>query len=381
MKYCNPFLILLAEFVIFFGIYLYGGLLFADTGVFAKYDLLFDADVPRVIADITEFYGDHHRTSVHPLYVLFVNPTGSIISRLVSNKTYVALFMNSVFGALGVVLAFIYFWIQSKDALYSFLFSILFGFSMSQLFWSSVPETYSLGVCTLLLNYILFKNDFGRKVIHEGLWLVLGILTIGVAITNFAQTLILYIFVSTNIPRARGRRIRNIASIFGYAFKVLMITIALVFIQKLIYSSAALFFMPGSVTSEFVWGAWVLFTNPLHVIWQILKDFFIINIIAPLPNTFLYRGNIIEIQRGFTNIKGIAVTFSNSWNYFWIGFVGIASWLLILILGFAKGFVLKSKNLSFGMAIILCLLFEALFHSYYGWRPDGSSRLFLYSGC
>lgn len=381
MKYCNPFLISVGTFIILFSIYLYGGLLFVDTGIFSKYDLLFDADVPRVIADITEFRGDHHRTSVHPLYVLLVNPMGLVLSNVVTSKTTIALFINSVFGALGAVLAFIYFWIQSKNTFYSFLFSILFGFSMSQLFWSAVPETYSLGVCTLLLNYILFENDFEREVIHEGLWLLLGIFTIGVAITNFVQTLILYIFVSRNIPEVRGKIIRNIIRVFGYVFKVLIITIALATVQKMIYPSAALFFMPGSITSEFVWSAWIFFTDPLKVIGQILKDFFIVNIIAPFPNSFIYRGNIVEIQKGLTDIKGMAVTFSNSWNYYWIGLVGIVFWLFLLVIGFARGVLFKTKNSSFAMAIILCLLFEAFFHSYYGWRPDGSSELFLYSGC
>jgi hypothetical protein len=101
MKYYDPFLILVGTFIILLSIYLYGGLLFADKGIFAKYGLLLDADVPRVNVDITEFHGDHHRTSVHPLYVLFVNPMGLILSNVVTNETSIALFINSAFWCFG----------------------------------------------------------------------------------------------------------------------------------------------------------------------------------------------------------------------------------------------------------------------------------------
>lgn len=70
LKYCNPFLISLGTFIILFAIYLYCGFLSTDTGILAKYDLPYEADLPRVIAYIVDFQGDHHRTPVHPRYVL-----------------------------------------------------------------------------------------------------------------------------------------------------------------------------------------------------------------------------------------------------------------------------------------------------------------------
>ena len=42
---------------------------------------LFQLDTPRVIGDMTVPDSDHSRTKVHPLFVILVNPIGSLIAK------------------------------------------------------------------------------------------------------------------------------------------------------------------------------------------------------------------------------------------------------------------------------------------------------------
>lgn len=366
-------LIGIAIFLFFYVAYLKNAFPLYISGAFDKWDLLFDADVPRVINDIANFGGNHYRTLVHPLFVLLVNPIGSLCVKIFSKpSTSVAIGINSFFGALGVVLAYAYFLLKIKNLIFSLLFSIFFGFSMSQMFWSSVPETYALGVCSLLLSYILFEVDYSQKVIHKRLWILAGLFTTAVVTTNFIQTLILFFFTLMNSTYEDKKWSTIIFRIIQFASKVMMLTIVLAVIQKMIYPSSNFFFDTQKIYNEVKapWTTCLWLNNPFKVILQLIKDLFFVNIFAPIPNIYYL-------------MSGLAVTFSGPLKYLPIGWLGIAIWAPLLIAGFARGFkevLSKSERSNFFIATGLCLLFEGLLHSCYGWREDRPSTLFLYSG-
>ena len=380
MKNNTSFLIGIGLFLTFYGIYLFFSFSLYQTGVFRKYDLLFQADVPRVINNYTS-KGRQDRTSVHPLFVLLVNPIGRLLVKVIPNKILVAIGINSFFGALGVALAYSFFLCNSKELIYSLLFAVLFGISTSQLVWSSVPETYSLGICSLILNYILFAFDYKKEIIHRRLWILAGLFSIAVATTNFVQSIILYTFALVKTSKEKWRM--KISSIISFVFCVLSITIVLALMQKMIYPSSNLFFVPRSILYEINESGWFNFyflKDPLKVIEQIVKNFFLVNIIAPIPNSQYYEALISDA--GITE-KGMQVTFSDSWNYLSIGWVGLFMWITLLTIGFYKGIrgiFSKSTGGLFYLAIFSCLLFEALLHSCYGWFMHGYAELFLYTG-
>jgi len=357
----------------FYGFYLFNAFQLYKTGIFAKYDVLFGADVPRVIEDMTTFEADHWRTGLHPLFVLLVNPLGSICVKILSKpNTSVAIGINSFFGSLGIALAFIYFWIQSRGLIYSLLLSILFGFSMSQMFWSSVPETYTLGVITLLLNYILFAIDYNKEVIHKRLWILIGFFTIAIATTNFIQTIILFTLLLMKSSFKNEECSTIILTITRFASKIIMITIVLAVIQKQIYPSSWLFFDLETIKFELKsnWFSCFWLKDSFTTISQILKHFCMVNLFAQIPNTHNIEG------------KGISITFSGPLNYSWIGWSGIILWGILLINGSIvgiKGIFSRSNYFYFYIAIGLCLLFEALLYSCYGWYEDGHTELFLFT--
>ena len=103
--------------IAFAALYAAFGLLLAGTPAFLEYDLLFEIDTPRSVEDFAVFRGSHDRTSVHPIFVLLVNPVGSLLSLLVGSPETAAVLLNALLGGAAVGLAFLLFLRLAADRL------------------------------------------------------------------------------------------------------------------------------------------------------------------------------------------------------------------------------------------------------------------------
>ena len=362
----RPLLIVLALFVFFYGMYLNIGLSLAETSAFKEMDILFGADTPRVIDDIATFSADHHRTSVHPLYVLLVNPWGCFVKKLLHSKIAAAVAINSFFGAYAVCLALVFFLLLSGSLIDSAILSCIFGFSMSQLFFSSVPETSSLATCSLIITYIIFLVAIQRKRPYPVLWVIAGILTLGVTTTNFAQTLICFIVTLLSVHR-KEKDLRLFAMIRPMMFAI-FITALFSIIQKMAYPSSRLFFTPAAYREEINFLSLFIIRRPIAVLHQLAKHFMLVNVIAPLPDLLAIRESRFPL-----------VTFENSWNYSIAGWVGLVAWVCALAAGIARAIRDRQKMNLFFVGISLCFFFNILLHSIYN-GGSGRIEVFLYTG-
>lgn len=356
--------LLLAMFVF----YIYLGFTLARAEVFQDMDILFELDVPRVINDLTNFSEGHHRTYVHPIYVLLVNPLGSFLHLLTGTQTGAAMMINSFLGALGVSLAFTFFYLFGGPLFNSLLLALVFGLSMSQIILFASPETGSLAVVSLLLTYILFLYGLQKKQLPWKWWVFAGVLTLGVTTTNFVQTFIAFSLLSFVLYKENVSFIRLGANIVRYGFWVLGITAGLALIQKVIYPNSSLFFLPAAYAEESGYASLLVLEEPLLVAGQELKQFFLVNFIAPFPDTFAMP------ERGT-----VGVTFSSSWNYSAVGYVALALWVGVLIFGMVKSWSYR-KLMPFFLGITLCLLFNLLLHSIYGVGEKGKIEYLVYAG-
>ncbi|HEY7513719.1 MAG TPA: hypothetical protein VIC87_04550, partial [Vicinamibacteria bacterium] len=149
---------------------------------FAYLDQLFDADVPSRIIDITRFAGPHHRTQYHPLFVLFLNPAGVLLKTLLrafeveQAGRLAAILLCAAAGALGVVAFFRLLRGNGLEVLTAAAWSVVFGLSASQVFFSVFPESWVFSTLALLL---LFGGE-GRPVAR----VASGVLAFGMAVTN-----------------------------------------------------------------------------------------------------------------------------------------------------------------------------------------------------
>jgi hypothetical protein len=354
--------------LLFFGLYFGLSRQLVQNTPIAKYDdILFEIDTARAIIDMTIFSGYHYRTEVHPIYVLMINPVGEIIGRIIPTNEMTAIVINVFFGAAGTALAYLVLRLADAKISTAMLLALIFGFSTSQLYLSIIPDTASLAICTLLITYGLFTIALRTKRVPEWTWIIAGILTLGVTTTNFAQTVLCYTVLQLQEMR-KAKLGMFFWRVLRYILLVLLIVIPLSLIQKAIYPSATLFFLPQIYIDELGYASTSIFSTPLEVIPVILKSFFADTVIAPQPI-------IVEIT---TNMMP-AVTFTHSSAYTPMGYMGLVLWFFIMGIGLNKMFSDKKFSLL-ELGLAASLGFNLILHSFYGIGEKNKIELFLYTG-
>ena len=316
-------------------------------------DLLFGCDIARNLRNISE-PGYSERSNVHPLFTVVIKPFGLLIQRLGITQGVSAIIVNAAAGGFGLLLTAFYLRLRGLTRLDTLLVTLLMGSSAAWIVASTLPGTYLFSLCViaasnLLLIWALQRPDsqlprptrWGR----EGLWLLTGVLNYGFTVTNGLMSFISYGFGQ------RGRKgwLRAIA----YGALVLVIGLAA---SKL----------TGSVMNMWDERVWTYdksmrgenVVNPLtHSISVSLAWTYVV------PNPSLSH---VPDQRTWDILTAL------HWSYtplgwllvtLWICFAGAAGWALI------KDRDPMSQRLS--LALILCLGFHTLLHTYYSVPAEG----------
>jgi len=353
-------------FISFFLFYFFTSCMLQSAGAFKEFDILFEMDTPRAIEDMTELREDHSRTRVHPLYVLMVNPVGTLLARVTSDGILAGRIINGALGALSVALADAFFLRYGRKSVDASLLSSLFGATTSQYFLSSIPDTHSLAVVSLMLAYALFFTSLKEKNVHFIPWFLVGIFTLGITTTNFAQTGILFFIACFNAYDGKKLCGALVQSAL-YASAVLSAVIILALIQKALYPTTAYFFLPQSFTGELDYTSSLVIHQPRYVLSHLVRTFLLINIAAPVPRFFNIPG-----------LQNPGVTFAASGNYSPIGWVALALWVGLMLFSAGKIF-LRKKHLLLYVGLSACLAFNFLLHAFYG-VTENHIELFLYTG-
>jgi hypothetical protein len=242
----------------------------------------------------------------------------------------------------------------------------LFGVTTSQFFISFIPDTISLGVVSLVLLYTLFFDSLKEGQVRFLPWFLVGLFTLGVTTTNFVQAGILFFIASLNTldEKKWGRAFLNSVK---YGLAVLTAAVTLAVIQKAIYPTTALFFLPQSFAGELGYASPLILEQPRVVVSYLLRTFLLINIAAPAPRFFEIPG-----------LENPGVTFAASNDYSLVGWFALALWVGLMLFSVGKILVQK-KHLLFYVGLGACLAFNFLLHSFYGVTPT-RIELFLYTG-
>ncbi len=365
----------IAIFAVFFVLYFATSTVLSKTVAFQEDDILFELDTPRVIRDMTLPEANHYRSKVHPLYVLLMNPVGALAKKLIGSDVNAAVLLNSLLGAAGVTLGFIFFWLYTKTLMDASLLAFLFGLSASQLILSIVPDTASLAICSLLLTYILFLLSLRSRPPRLFWWILAGVFSLGVTTTNFAQTAICFAVSDFVVHRQQGVRRLGIR-LLSFLGGVLLIVTLLAVLQKALYPSTVLFFLPEAYREDLRYASWLVFQSPLTVGAQLFKNFAWLNFIAPDPTIYALPNHQLP-----------AVTFSRSLDFSVPGIIGSLLWFGLWIAQIAKeswlrlrGAARQSSRRPLGWGFLLCLLFNLALHSFYGVGEKGGIEYFLYTG-
>lgn len=349
--------------IIFFVLYFYVGLQFGKTPAFSEEDLIFGIDARRTLTDNADFSSLHNRTLVHPLYILLINPLGSAINMVLNNVLISGLMVNALFASFGIYLVTIIFYLLSKATLNTVILTTFYGVSMSHLCIGIFPDTMAVAVCSLLLNYLLFLVCILNKRTYLIAWIPVGILTLGITVTNFIQTLICLFLVIFYFEEKRTNIVFWIRTLSSSIVPVILLAAILAVVQKIIWSEAELFFIPQKYGSEMVYVKSTILNSPVTVIKGLLKNYYLFNFIGPIPEIYQEAGRANSL-----------IVFQSAFQFLKIGHIAICLWMVGMILTIKEVFKTKKDN-KFYIGALFCNLFVLLLHSIYG-----ANEMFLYTG-
>jgi len=352
-------------FLFFWALYFGWGMAIGKAGGYTYLNALFNADHSRVIGDITAVSAYHGRTDVHPLFVLFLNPVGLVITKLSASPLVTAVAVNSLVGALGIVGAKAFFRRAGLGPVFAGIFAAILGFSSTHLLFGSTPETWTFAAAGVILLFLLSLYRGGRFLY----FVPAGVFATGMVTTNLAHAVISFASGAAKRFSAWGMAWRSAA----LAAAVAAATAALSFVQKLIYPGTTLFFLPEVYRHEFgtyapvvaglgdiTWGA------ALARAGKLVTHLFLYNVVAPRTLVrWFSAGEYCLPMKPFVDIDTST-----------LGPLGCASAVLwvILILGAAYAAV-KNREIRRPVFWGLCasVLFNIVFFFFYG------SAIFIYS--
>jgi hypothetical protein len=327
------------------GIALYGfSLTSQETGLLEYKNIWFQADIARVIDNMTNRGGSHWRTSVHPITSILFYPIGVLLTTLGLSPTGAARMIVVFFCALNGGMIFLILRQVRLPRIPAIIFASLFLSSAAVIFWSSVVELYPIA-CTSLLPalFLMAPGNKGKR----RWWIFVSAFTLSITITNWAAGLI------ATFVRWKLKPFLMISA------SVLAIVLALSIIQFFTFRDARIFIDPHGLK----WDA-VSFSEPvmekrgqLHEKWN------------PIGNVeVLYVASVVAPPARIAK-QGEELVETNQFNGFpkstFAGLIATIAWLGLLTLGI-WGAVKNRQAHVFSIGLGLMLLANGLLHSVYG---------------
>ncbi|OVE76027.1 hypothetical protein BVX97_02500 [bacterium E08(2017)] len=326
----------------------------ADTLVYDYDGLLFHTDTAEVAEDITEFQTRNHGdTNVHPLFVLFVTPLGSLLNSFLPVTTSIIL-LNALFGTLIVWTAYVAFRLLGLPRYQALLWTMLTGCSASNLLFVCIPERHIFASFSITLMCLLCIRHPGKT--SRLSWA--GIATFGVTITNFIQCIILF-FASLHSKRLK--RIKTfparIRKVIQFTFVTILIVTTLSLIQKQIWPDTRYFFLAENLKEEKDFMEQPGTSSELTSrAMELGAHMFVYNIAAPPAS--------IDLDQKMSPLHFDLNSLS---QYKPIGWIALSGWTIIVFMGINLAFFRKNNRFFWlQMGILTCLLFHAAMHMIYG---------------
>ncbi|MCB9844367.1 MAG: hypothetical protein H6811_00055 [Phycisphaeraceae bacterium] len=159
---------------------------FLSRGASSSY---FEADIPRVFANMTDPDSDHERAKVHPLWAAAAYPSTRALGVLGLDRLEAARAFQCGAGALVVALVFVLARLIGVSRWMAWLPGVALMSCSGWMMWVAVPETYVLGGATLLAPLVVCGVAATHRVPRW--WVVgAGVVSLSVTVTNYMSGLI-----------------------------------------------------------------------------------------------------------------------------------------------------------------------------------------------
>ena len=312
---------------------------------------------------------------VHPLAFLIFRPPVWLFSLVLNGNTfYAALLFNSMLGGACIFLAWKFFNQRTSNSTYALLIAGLLGLSNSHLILSVFLESYMFSAAALIVFLLLLQ----REEKTPARLAPAGLLSVGITMTNFIQTCILF-FVST--PR--------IKAIVHYVLIVLLLAVSLAFVQDALYPSSDPFYLPSSYSQEENYRFDLFKAQPHSVSGRanaLARSMLMFSLVAPQPLILLEETGcnfpcsmVYYFDKGGTYHISSYAGFGRALVFAWLIMLAPAGWF------FLQKFYNSPKAFALSMALLLNLLFNFTLHMNYGddfmlYSPDWTYALVFFFG-
>ena len=330
-----------------------GAILFYNYDFTNNYNLLFDSDTARVVADATSYGFLHYRSAVHPLFILLIQPIFTILKGITSETTSALIVLSSIITSTTVVYIYKSLKLLQNNPKQNILISLIYLFTFGNIVFTSGIEVYNIAALFLVLlwyYYILKRNTQFDKYSYIIL-IFLGISSAAITITNFVIYLIvlgvLFITKKINIKK----------SIIVLLVTVLSIGLLNSF-QHFIWKTTPLLWEKEITKEEkYISLTTIGFENIKNVV---KNDYY---------NSLLSSDMRIKVINNFEFHENNYVLVFKDLNY--INIIIISIFYILLILLIIRNI---KKELFLNLGLLAVLAFNTLLHIIYG--NDSS---FLYS--
>ena len=305
----------------------------------------FEADLPRVHANMVNRHSNHYRTKVHPLFSLGAYPPTEALDKLgLSEEAAVRVVIAMVAGlwAAGLFVLLRLMGLRSADA---GLFSVIGLVSAGSIFWFAVPETYTFGSLSIVFALGVAAVAQHRAVSHW--WYVAaGALTLSFTTTNWMVGL------SSTFPNVNWRKGIQIST------NALVLVVLLWGLQKFAFPSAQFFIGDREETT------YILQPDSGGIL-RVLPAFIFHSIVAPALD-------IVDIATANSNWQRLSVQFAWPGSASVVGALAAFGWAALLAIGILS-FVKGHGQARLRMALAASVVGQLALHLVYG------QETFLYS--
>lgn len=333
-------------FILSFFAFIVLGLLISYNYDFSNsYNLFFESDNTRVINDASEPLIEHSRLTVHPLYVIFVEPIFFLINGLTQNKMLALIILSALISSLSVVFVYKIFSLFHKENNFKVILSLIYLFSISNYIYTSCIEIYNLAALFLILLWYYFlkklkNNNLDKKALI--CLIILGLFSLAFTITNFFIFLIIIfvLFISKKI---------NLKKALLIPLCTLVLLAGFNYFQNLVWGNTPILW-EGNFNNE------KEYTDdlPLNIkVQNVLKEDYLNPLIA--SNIF------IKVNHGLKyTYNSYYLSFANP-NF--IKIILMVTFYALMLILLWRNF---KRSLYINIGLLLSLLFNSLLHLIYG---------------
>ena len=316
-------------------------------------NLLFDSDSARVIGDASSYFYKHYRSTVHPLFVLIIQPLCYLLNGLTIDRMISLVIISSLATSTTVVYIYKILNTIKSNPKQNIIISLIYLFSFGNIVFTAGIEVYNFAVLFIILlwyYYVIKRNKTFDKYSYIIL-ILLGISTAAITITNFIIYFIilglLFITKKINLKKAI---LLSLVTIIGL--------VSLNTLQHFVWKSTPLMWQKELTDEkEYV----TINKTNIDSIKNVVKNDYYNSLIAS-------NIKVKVIKNNFYNGENYILTFPKT-NY--VNIFLITLFYLLLIILIVRNI---KKDLFLNLGLFATLLFNTGLHIIYG-----NNSTYLYS--